>query len=163
MPSIVYKVSDEELKTAVKNSTSIRQTLISLNLNETGTAYRVFKRRVETLGIDTSHFTGKGYLKGKTHNWATKTPLKNILVKKSSYGTSYLKKRLLDEGLLEYKCYGVGCGITDWLDKPIVLQLDHINGDPEDHRIENLRLLCPNCHSQTETFAGRNIGAMRGT
>lgn len=158
MPSIVYRVNDDELKAAIKNSTSIRQVLLSLNLNETGTAYRIFKRRVKNLSIDTSHFTGKAHLKGKKHNWATKTPLKTILVKNSSYGTSYLKKRLIDEGLLEYKCYGVGCGITAWLGKPIVLQLDHINGDPEDHRLKNLRLLCPNCHSMTETFAGKNKG-----
>lgn len=63
---------------------------------------------------------------------------------------------ILREGLLEAKCYEEGCGLTEWRGKPISLQLDHINGDNFDHRIENLRLLCPNCHSQTETFAGKN-------
>jgi 5-methylcytosine-specific restriction endonuclease McrA len=62
----------------------------------------------------------------------------------------------VNEGRMEYKCQC--CGISEWLDKPISLQLDHINGINNDHRIENLRFLCPNCHSQTDTYAGKNIG-----
>jgi len=56
-------------------------------------------------------------------------------------------------GLLEYKCSI--CGINTWLNKPLTLQLDHINGDNRDNRIEILRLLCPNCHSQTDNFCGK--------
>ncbi len=79
-----------------------------------------------------------------------------ILVENSPYkNIPILKKRLLKEGLLEYKC--AICGNTgEWLGQPLTLQLDHINGDHFDHRLENLRLLCPNCHSQTETFSGKN-------
>lgn len=158
MPSVVYKITDEDFSEAVKTSTSIRQVLLKLNLNETGSAYRVFKRRVQALGLDTSHLTGQSYLRGKSHNWATKKPFDEILVTNSSYrGIGRLKIRLLREGLLQNRCYGEGCSLTTaWLGKPIMLQLDHINGEHDDHRIENLRLLCPNCHSQTSTFAGRN-------
>lgn len=70
------------------------------------------------------------------------------------YTTAKVKKRLIDEGYIEQKCDW--CGIKDqWNGKPIVLHLDHINGINNDHRLENLRLLCPNCHSQTDTFAGK--------
>lgn len=64
------------------------------------------------------------------------------------------RRRLLDEGLLRLRCYE--CGISEWFGQPLSLHLDHINGVKNDHRIENLRMLCPNCHSQTETFGGRN-------
>ena len=65
-----------------------------------------------------------------------------------------MKKGLLNSNLLEYKC--ALCGNTgEWQGKPLTLQLDHINGEHLDHRLENLRFLCPNCHSQTETFGSR--------
>ena len=67
-----------------------------------------------------------------------------------------MKARLIKEGYIEYKC--AICGIKDWLGQPLSLQLDHINGINDDHRLENLRLLCPNCHSQTDTYAGKNKG-----
>ena len=67
-----------------------------------------------------------------------------------------LKIRLVKEKRLEYKC--ALCGISEWQGQPLSLQLDHINGKHNDHRIENLRFLCPNCHSQTETYAGKNKG-----
>lgn len=65
-----------------------------------------------------------------------------------------VKKRILEENLLEYKCDI--CGIFKWNSKPISLHLDHINGINSDHKLENLRFLCPNCHSQTNTYTGKN-------
>src|SRR5436309_2821566 len=89
------------------------------------------------------------------HRNFNKIPTAEILVANSRYlGTSTLKARLLREGLLEPHCYT--CGLTEWLGKPLTLVLDHINGVRNDNRLANLRLLCPNCHSQTPTFAGRN-------
>ena len=73
--------------------------------------------------------------------------------------TSTLKARLLDAGLLEGVC--AACRIDRWRGQPLVLHLDHVNGRRDDHRLENLRLLCPNCHSQTSTYAGRNKGRRR--
>lgn len=67
-----------------------------------------------------------------------------------------IRRRLLDEGLLRYECYE--CGISHWFGEKLPLHLDHINGSARDNRIENLRMLCPNCHSQTATFGGRNVG-----
>jgi hypothetical protein len=66
-----------------------------------------------------------------------------------------VRKRILKDGLLNYKCDS--CDITEWNGKSISLELDHINGKRDDHRLENLRFLCPNCHSQTKTFRGRNL------
>jgi Winged helix-turn-helix DNA-binding/HNH endonuclease len=66
---------------------------------------------------------------------------------------NHIKRRLVAAGLLEPRCK---CGIDEWLGRPIALQLHHINGDGQDNRLENLVLLCPNCHSQTDTWGGRN-------
>lgn len=70
------------------------------------------------------------------------------------YPTIRLKKRLVKAGMLNECC--ATCGIHEWLGKKLVLDLDHINGVRSDHRLENLRLLCPNCHSQTPTYKSKN-------
>ena len=82
--------------------------------------------------------------------------MEDILVENSTYtNRTALKERLIKEKILEYKC--AICGNEGiWNGNPLTLQLDHINGINNDHRIKNLRFLCPNCHSQTETFSGRN-------
>jgi hypothetical protein len=85
----------------------------------------------------------------------TKIPLEEILEGKHGYyQTLKLKKRILKEGLMEHKC--ASCGISEWNGKDISLHLDHIDGNSSNHKFENLRLLCPNCHSQTDTYCGRN-------
>jgi RNA polymerase subunit RPABC4/transcription elongation factor Spt4 len=147
--------TEEDFVNAVKNNYSVRSCLLALGLNATGGNYALFKRRVESLGLDTSHFTGKGHLKNRTHDWSKKKTLEEILVVDSSYTCrKQIKKRLLEKGLMTYRCSC--CGIADWQGQPLSLHLDHINGVNNDHRLENLRLLCPNCHSQTSTYAGRN-------
>lgn len=86
----------------------------------------------------------------------TRLSMSDILTKNSGYSRSRLKERLIENGLKEYKCEC--CGLTKWLDKPISLQLHHINGINNDNRLENLQLLCPNCHSQTENFSTKGKG-----
>lgn len=83
-------------------------------------------------------------------------PLSEILVKDSSYQSYKLVKRLLSEGIKERKCEY--CNRTTWNNNPIPIELHHINGDHHDHRIENLQILCPNCHAQTDSYRGKNIG-----
>jgi 5-methylcytosine-specific restriction endonuclease McrA len=84
-------------------------------------------------------------------------PFEVVLISKSSRWAK--KAKLIREGLLENRCSE--CGISHWRGKPLAIQIDHINGRGDDWRLENLRMLCPNCHSQTETFGGRNIRLRR--
>jgi 5-methylcytosine-specific restriction endonuclease McrA len=84
-------------------------------------------------------------------------PLSEILVAGArTTDTHRLKRRLIEEGIFEARC--TGCGLDRWLEGPIPLQLDHIDGDRTNNLLENLRLLCPNCHALTDTYCGRNIG-----
>ena len=83
-----------------------------------------------------------------------KIPIEEILVENSTYQSAKLKKRLIDEGLKEERCELCGIG-NEWNGRPLSLQLHHINGNHADNRIENLQILCPNCHSQTENYRGK--------
>lgn len=146
----------DNLRLAVASSTSKAQVLRTLGRTISGSAYRTLDKRVQEHGLDTSHFLGQSWQKGIPA--PNKIPLELILVENSTYThTNSLKKRLTKEGILVKHCYESECGLTDWLGKPIVLHLDHINGKNTDNRIENLRLLCPNCHTQTETYCRGQI------
>jgi 5-methylcytosine-specific restriction endonuclease McrA len=88
------------------------------------------------------------------------TPIEQLLVIRQDAGGRWnLRRRLLADGLKAPRCER--CGIEDWLGEPLTLALHHINGHNRDNRLENLQLLCPNCHSQTENFGGRNAGTVR--
>jgi hypothetical protein len=154
----IRRYTDQDIVNAVRSSFSISQVLKILRLSPTGCNYKGMHSNFARLGLDTSHFTGQGHLRGKRHSWTPKRPLEEILVQNSTYlTTSSLKARLLREGVLRNQCYICG-SLPVWQGQPLVLILDHINGDRADHRLENLRLLCPNCNSQQRTFAGRNKG-----
>ena len=147
--------SDAELAEAAGASVSLRGVLKRLGLHASGANYKTLWSALTRLGIDTSHFLGQGHLRGKRHGWTAKLPLDMVLVAASSYTSlRTLKRRLVADGLLEQRCSE--CALTEWRGARLALVLDHVNGDPRDHRLENLRLLCPNCNSQTPTFAGRN-------
>jgi hypothetical protein len=90
----------------------------------------------------------RGLLTARARLW----PIQRTLREAKSRAT--IKRRLLEAGILENRCEW--CGITEWRGKPISIQIDHANGIRDDHRRENLRMLCPNCHSQTETFGAKN-------
>ena len=150
--SKVYQVSDEEFIKIIQENFSYSDCLKALGLSTGGgSSTDTLKRRIQGLKCSTEHF-GK-----RVVSYNVKYTLDEILVENSTYtNISRLKIRLVNEGKLEYKCQI--CGINEWLGQKLSLQLDHINGINNDHRIENLRFLCPNCHSQTETYAGKNKG-----
>ena len=150
MASKVYSISDDDFRKLVANSSTYSDCLRALGLGTNGgSSTDVLKRRIKELDCSTEHFQGHG------GGARTKYDMKDILIEHSNYhNISSLKNRLVKEGYLEYKC--ANCGIKEWFGKPLSLQLDHINGIHDDHRIKNLRFLCPNCHSLTETYAGKN-------
>lgn len=147
-----YTYNEEDLREAVKTSTSIRQVLDKLNIVPAGGNYQTTNRRIQKLNIDTSHFTGQAWNKGKIIG--PKRLIEEYLKENSVVQSFKLKNRLIAEGLKEHKCEC--CGITEWMGKPAPIELDHINGNHHDNRLENLRILCPNCHAQTDTYRGKN-------
>ena len=156
MPQIskVYQVSDEKFREIIANANSYSDCLRALDLGTNGgSSTDTLKRRIQELGCSIAHFSRKG-TKEKISAYA-RYSLDEILVENSTYANiAKLKDRLLNETDIEYKC--AICGLNTWLNQPLSLHLDHINGKNNDHRRENLRFLCPNCHSQTDTYAGRN-------
>lgn len=147
--------SDEDLDLAVKDSFSVRSVLKKLGLVPAGGNYLQVNNTIKRLGLDNSHFTGSRWNKGIKYQIKTRQPTEKILVKNSSFQSYKLKNRLFEEGYKERKCELCGwCQIS--ADGRIPVELDHINGDHFDNQLDNLRILCPNCHSLQPTHRGRN-------
>lgn len=147
------KWTDNELKEAVKNNISLAGVLRDLGLSYSGNCAKRINRHIERLGIDNSHFVRYG-------NPTKEMKLGKVLTKDSPYrgGSARVKKKIVNAGLMKDECSMEGCPNPKpkWNDKPLTLQLDHINGDRRDNRIENLRILCPNCHTQTDTWGSKS-------
>jgi len=153
------KYTDSALIEVVQSSTSIRQVLGKLSLAEAGGNYSIIKRRIQLLGINISHFNGQGWKKGNNTPVVPAKPLSEVLRKDTNFQSYKLKNRLFAEGIKDRKCEA--CANDQWLGRPIPLELDHINGDKTDNRIENLRILCPNCHALTGTYRGKKLAKCR--
>lgn len=150
------KWTREDFISAVSLSTSVAQVLVKLGLNPTGANYKTVHRYVKEYELTTDHWLGQGHLKGKRHSWNPCIALEDICSENSTYvNTSKLKRRLIKAELLQNQC-SLCEQLPFWHGQPLVLVLDHVNGINTDNRLENLRILCPHCHSQTSTFAGRN-------
>ena len=143
----------DEIKNIIQNSYSYAECCRKIGYSDKGRyGPDIIKQYCKIHNISTAHFS-------KTANAikaSTKYTLDEILIENSTYkNISRLKLRLIAEQRLEYKCAICG-NIGIWNNLPLTLELDHINGKHLDHRITNLRFLCPNCHSQTNTYSGKN-------
>lgn len=158
MPNKLSKINTIEtdiLQNLIDTSSTLREVLRKLGMNDKGGGNAItLNERIkkDNISLDKLNSAKKLYTsniaKSQTRN---PIPLSKILHENSSYSRSYLKTRLLNESLLENKCYL--CGQPPFHNgKQLILQLDHINGINNDNRIENLRVLCPNCHTQTHTY-----------
>lgn len=148
--------TDEALRHAVATSRSIVGVIRALDEEPTSARRRSVQRAIERLEIDTSHMTGQGWRLGSRKSVVPAKPLVELLIAGRTFQSRHLKRRLLQEGIKEHRCEH--CGLSEWQDDPIPLEIDHINGRRDDNRLENIRLLCPNCHALTPTYRGRNIG-----
>ena len=150
---------EDTLKLIVSESTNVSEVLRKLGLRVAGGNHKMVKDYIKKYNLDTSHFdNGYSYRVSRLESYRDvgKIPITDILVENSNYSRGALKKRLVNDGLLRYICRKCGNDGV-WLDEPITLQLEHKNGVYNDNRLDNLEFLCPNCHTQTATYAGKNI------
>lgn len=151
--SLAYSLPDNQFIQIIAESTSCADAMRKMGFTCVGGSSRnTIKRRIMELALDISHWDDKT----KNAHAAVLTPHSEYFAKNTPHSGGHICERLLKYNLIPYKCALCG-NVGEWLHKPLRLQVDHINGDHNDNRLENLRFLCPNCHSQTETFAGKNV------
>lgn len=151
------EVTDEALLAAFATSSTRADLLRAVGLPVDSRSYSWLKRRLTALGPRYAELNGQGWARGRRAG--PKRPLSDLLVAGAWVGSHLLRVRLLAEEVLDHRCSE--CRLTHWRGQPVPLELDHVSGDRYDNRLENLRLLCPNCHAQTPTYRGRNIGRGR--
>lgn len=154
MENKIYKLSDEQFVELLKKSSTISEVLFKLGYTVKGNSwgYSQVKRRIDDLNLDHSIFKGKSAIikTAKLNN----VKKEDILKENCKHQRTVLRRYVIKNNLIPYKC--AICGCTEWQGKTLSLELDHINGINNDNRLENLRFLCPNCHSQTSTYGSRN-------
>lgn len=133
------------LQELVNSSSSLTEILRKQKKSTSGTAIKILREKLDTYGI-TYNFI-------QQNNSQRRLTLDEILIENRPYKSQSLKKRLIEEGIKEDKCER--CGISEWQGEKLTLQLHHINGNHNDNRLENLQILCPNCHSLTDNFVNK--------
>ena len=157
MASKLYDYTPTELQKLLDESNSYADLLRKIGMSEHGANRLTLRKIINEYNLDLTKLSNnrqQGNLQAlhKIHQKKTKL-LTDILQKDTSYKSSNLLKRLFNEGYKEKRCEC--CGITTWMGKEITFQLHHKDGDHHNNEIDNLEVLCPNCHSQTDNFAGR--------
>lgn len=144
----------QQLIEAVKTSENYSEVCKALSLCSGGNNIKTIKKYIEKLNLSICHFLSKAEFARRKGIPKHKMPLEQILVEKSSYSRGHLKDRLYDEGFKKRKCELCGQGEV-WQNKKMSLILDHINGVRNDNRLENLRIVCPNCNATLPTHCGK--------
>jgi hypothetical protein len=151
MPSRRPRFTEEQLREAIAASVSWADTLRRLEYRSAGGNWKTLKKYAELWSVSTAHFDPDAVRLRAFRN--PPTPLEQILVEDSTYSRNHLKDRLYSAGLKQRRCEL--CGQREmWRGRRMALILDHVNGVPNDNRIENLRILCPNCAATLETHCG---------
>lgn len=148
------KYTEGEFVDAWVGSLSIAEVARKLELNIYGSTYTTIKDTAKELGLSNIHMTGQAHLRGKTNPWTPKRDNEEVFVIGKKENNQSLKNRLIRDFGWELCCQE--CGNKEWMGQQIPIELEHINGDNHDNRIENLKFLCPNCHALTPTWRGRN-------
>ena len=161
----LQKYTKEWLEELCKNSYSLAEVLRKAGRKPGGGSQTTLKKKIEEFNIDTSHFTGQLWNKGKTKenderiaqqsSNQEKYSLEEIFIENSPVTQKVMRGYVERHNLLEYKCVNCGCD-GNWQGGLISLEIDHINGNNKDNRLSNLRYLCPNCHALTDTYRGKN-------
>jgi transposase-like protein len=149
--------TDSQVRKAVKASTSVAGVLRALQLSETGSQHASMKERILKLGLDTSHFGTRQVVLGTKGRRLSHDELFRRGARRHSIT---LRRVILRDALIEYCCAVCGLG-PEWQGQPLVLQLDHKDGDKTNNLLTNLRFVCPNCHAQTPTFTAKNLASHR--
>ena len=145
------KYSKSLLEEIVSNSKSKRECLLKLGLKPYGGNYRVFDKYIKLYKLSTDHFLGQGW---NVHTSpADIKPIEKYFNNEIPITSYKLKNRILKEKIKPWKCEK--CNLTKWNDKQIPLELHHINGNNRDNSLNNLMLLCPNCHALTDNYRNR--------
>jgi hypothetical protein len=149
--SIIWTTPLDEFKIIVNESRTITECLKKLGLVNKGRNNKTFLARVAEDNISIEHIRRQS---ASVAQEGKRIPLEDFLVLGREVQGSSIKKKLISAGLMKDECSVCG-QLPEWNSKPLTLELDHINGNRLDNRIENLRIICPHCHSQTDTFRGR--------
>jgi hypothetical protein len=145
------KRTKEEIIEASKTTNSATAAASKLNIK-----YGTYKKYAKLFDVWDTNQSGKGISKPIVDGDSRKILLSEILEgKHPSYQSNKLRIRLFKENIKKEKCES--CGLTEWLGKKISLEVDHMDGNPYNHILDNLKILCPNCHAQTETYRGKNV------
>lgn len=161
--SPIWLISDQEFIDRVDSSSTMTELLATFELKNKGGNYRTAWTRIKLVHVDAVEverkYRANGYLarhqSSKERGKIRMLPNEEVFKEHSTYSRYHLKNRIIKFGLIPYICRD--CLLeAEWNGKPLSLQLEHVNGVDDDNRLENLCFLCPNCHSQTDTYAGKN-------